>query len=1029
MTNILQLNDILSEEEQNNTDQSMYYDIQSFQHLITENTNPKDKLTLFNANARSLIKHKSDFELFLSSLSENTNFEFDILSFTETWANSDLETLVNFDNYTSLFKHKPTTKEGGGIAVYVKNGIQFKVRDDIAFPENSRNMFDGLFLEIIGHNDSGSCCKNSVIGVIYRSPSFPSVQDFNDTLSQLIDKIDLENKNIILTGDINIDLLKSSSNRLTTNYLDMMMSHNLIPSITVPTRITQSTASLIDHIFTNSALEKSVAGTLISDITDHFSNFIFIDMLRQKLTHPKYVTYRKINEKTLRSLNEALDNESWHEVYISNDVNTAYDNFISKYLALINIHLPLKIVRFNKQKHFIQPWMTSGLLKSMKTKEKLYISTLKSRNSVNAHELQRSKYKTYLHVYNKTIKLAKTMYWNDTFEKAKSDIKQTWNNIRYVLNKKSNTKHFPQEFLYNESKLSNEYDIARGFNEFFTNIGPLLANNIKSFPLTASDLLKSRDIPHSFFLEPTTHTEVSKIIDNLKSKTSAGHDNISPKLLKQTSRSVSHPLAHIINLSLEKGIFPTAMKIAKVVPIFKSKDDTLFNNYRPISLLPTFSKIIERLVHTRLSHYLNAHGLLNQSQYGFLKNLSTDQAILELQDRIVKSIASKKWCSGIFLDMSKAFDTLNHDILLSKMFHLGIRGTPLQWFKNYLYARCQYVEYKQKKSENLNVLCGVPQGSILGPLLFLIYINDINDHLNDCSVILFADDTTLLFTDEDLKNVVQNMNTTLDNIYRWLCVNKLSLNIEKTNYIIFHNAQRKLPFKPKVQIDDKEISMVQFTKFLGVYIDNNMNWKKHISIITNKCLKLMSVLCRLKNLLPCSILYTIYKSLFIPTITYGISAWGNSIGKEIKRLKEIQKKTIRIICKAKYNSHTGPIFIKLRTLKLDDFFRLDCCKLFVKSKMLILKPYLRQQIQTNQSIHDHHTRQIHNIHQLNIRSSIQSQLLNYKVSCSWNQLPPSLKNCQSNSIHSFTKKIKAYYISLYPTECVIPNCYICNRNN
>ena len=136
------------------------------------------------------------------------------------------------------------------------------------------------------------------------------------------------------------------------------------------------------------------------------------------------------------------------------------------------------------------------------------------------------------------------------------------------------------------------------------------------------------------------------------------------------------------------------MKIAKVVPIFKSKDDTLFNNYRPISLLPTFSKIIERLVHTRLSHYLNAHGLLNQSQYGFLKNLSTDQAILELQDRITKSLASKKWCSGIFLDMSKAFDTLNHDILLSKMSHLGIRDTPLQWFKNYLYARCQYVEYK-----------------------------------------------------------------------------------------------------------------------------------------------------------------------------------------------------------------------------------------------------------------------------------------------------------------------------------------------
>ena len=697
-------------------------------------------------------------------------------------------------------------------------------------------------------------------------------------------------------------------------------------------------------------------------------------------------------------------------------------------LPLLTLICPRKQFALKKQKHFIQPWMTSGLLKSMKTKEKLYISTLKFRNSVHINE-KLSKYKSYLHVYNKTIKLAKNIHWKNTFANAKSDIKQTWNNIRYILNKKGNTNNFPQEFLYNGSKLSNEYDIASGFNEFFTNIGPSLASKIKSFPLAATDLLISRNIPHSFFLEPTTAIEVSKIIDNLKSKTSTGHDDISPKLLKKTSRSVSHPLSHIANLSLERGIFPTTMKTAKVVPIFKSKDDTLFNNYRPISLLPAFSKILERLVHTRLSHYLTSHGLLSHSQYGFLNNLSTDQAILELQDRIVKSIASKKWCSGIFLDMSKAFDTLNHDILLSKMSHLGIRGIPLLWFKNYLSDRYQYIEYKHKKSKNLHVLCGVPQGSILGPLLFLIYINDICDHLKDCSAILFADDTTLLFTHDDLKTVVQNMNQSLQNIYRWLCVNKLSLNIEKTNYIVFHNAQQKLPFIPKVFIENKEIAMVQYTKFLGVHVDSNMNWKKHSSIVTNKCLKLMSVLSRLKNSLPCSILYTIYQSLFIPVITYGISAWGNSVGKEIKRLKEIQKKTIRLICKAKYNSHTDPIFIKLRTLKLDDLFRLDCCKLFFKSQMQILKPYLSQQIQTNQSIHEHNTRQVHNIHQVNIHSSVQSQLLNFKVSSSWNQLPQSLKNYQNISIHCFTKKLKKYYISQYSTECSIPHCYICNRDN
>jgi hypothetical protein len=532
-------------------------------------------------------------------------------------------------------------------------------------------------------------------------------------------------------------------------------------------------------------------------------------------------------------------------------------------------------------------------------------------------------------------------------------MKQTWNNINAVINKTSDKQDLPEKFIENDEEITSKSDIARKFNELYTDIGPSLANKIPQFTGNPIDYLQNYNFPNSFYFEPCSPTEIINTIKFLKPKSSSGHDGISPKLLKQCTPSIAEPLSHIANLSMTHGTFPSLMKIAKVIPIYKKDNRSHFLNYRPISLLPTFSKIIEKLVHKRLLHYLTTHNILSYSQYGFQPNMSTELAILESQDRIVKAIASKKFCLGLFIDLSKAFDTLNHSILITKLQHIGIRGTPLNWFHSYLTKRHQYVSFKNVESSQLQITCGVPQGSILGPLLFLIYINDLKHALTNAKPILFADDTTLLLTNDKYHTLIEDTNIEINKLHKWFSLNRLSLNISKTNYIIFRTTNKIIPENEiPVKIGNIVIERVNTTKFLGVHLDDTLNWKTHINTKSNQVLKVVAILAKLKHTLPQFILMTIYNSLILPQLNYAITAWGNMQNKEIKRLTTLQKKAIRHISNSKYNSHTSPLFKKMKLLTLQDLFHQNCCKLYHKIAQSKLRPYFHEQLQRSPYLHD-----------------------------------------------------------------------------
>lgn len=473
------------------------------------------------------------------------------------------------------------------------------------------------------------------------------------------------------------------------------------------------------------------------------------------------------------------------------------------------------------------------------------------------------------------------------------------------------------------------------------------------------------------------------------------------------------PLALLFNKSFTSGVFPDSLKIGKVVPVYKKGNKHDIRNYRPISILPVLSKVFEKIVYNRLISFINKYNILSESQYGFRAQRSTELAITSVLNKIMNAIENKQISIGIFLDLSKAFDTVNHNILITKLEHIGVRGLALDWFRSYLADRKQFVSFNSSCSPHNPISCGVPQGSVLGPLLFIIYVNDICNTSDIISFCLFADDTSLLYNHHNVDIAIKNLNIELIKITDWLLSNKLSINVLKTNYVIFSSRQNRYYNNGNIYINGTALNQAESIKFLGTYINENLSWSKHINVLVSKISKNVGVMNRLKPVLPKNILLTLYNSLILPYLNYAILNWGNSTASQCNQILLVQKKAVRIICKTNYREHTDPLFAELKVLKFNDLYNLNLGKFMFKYKSGQLPSKFNDLFISCSSVHTHGTRSASrgDFYTIYNRTSLSKNSLISRCVFFWNNLNLNIK--QSLTLKSFSKNLKYYLLSMY----------------
>ena len=510
------------------------------------------------------------------------------------------------------------------------------------------------------------------------------------------------------------------------------------------------------------------------------------------------------------------------------------------------------------------------------------------------------------------------------------------------------------------------------------------------------------------FIPPlTTSLEITSLINGLKDS-SPGLDGIHVKILKLSATVLAPIISKLINLSFSVGIFPDRLKIAKIIPVFKGGEHEEISNYRPISILNSISKIFERSMSNRLLEFLKLNNILSNCQFGFCKNSSPQLAITQLIDKILQDLANGKYSVSIFLDLKKAFDTLDHNILLEKLQYYGIKNVYHKWFTSYLSNRKQCTIINNSVSDFSNLITGVPQGSTLGPLLFLLYINDIVESSKILKFTLFADDTNITHSDLDINNRATTVNTELKLISTWLLSNKLSLNTDKTKYIVF-TGNKIITNDIEIVICNTKIAKTSTMKYLGVYIDHKLTWRDHIDYVTNKISKSNGILHKIKHLLPKETLTTLYYTLIYPYIQYCILVWGMAFNKTLNPLVIMQKRIIRLIEGAGYYAHTDPLFRSHGILKVHDVYHLESLK-FVHSQLQADTLFSLTQAS---NIHTINTRHRTHLRPRFPRLEAQRRFVTYYACMKWNELPDIMK--QTNNKTTFKIKAKQYILHSYVT--------------
>ncbi len=612
-----------------------YYDESEFNSKVKSSN---ITLSLIHVNLQSSYMNYNMLKAHLEQLRIN----FDIIAISEAGlGNADRCAKVFGDDY--FYDYNPPILRKGGVAVFINKKLTFNKRSDLEIKGNPKIENLWYDLEV---ND-----KKFVLGIIYRHPGY-STTSICDILESNLAHINSENKLGLICGDINIDLLKHD-NPQTKMYVDTLMTADTIPLITLPTRITPHSATLIDHInLTRPDKLKSAelwTGNLYMEIADHLPNFIIIKEPTINTCTKERPLVRIYSEKNKSRFKREISCLNWEDVLDQKNCNEGYDKFIKKYSTVFNRCFPL--IKLSKKRCKDKKWITVGLKVSIKHKNRLYKKSLTNPSEINV--LIYKRYKAKLRVL---LKQSEKDYLSSILIESKQNTKNIWKVYREVLNKcKNNNNQKVSHLIFNNNKIENDQDIANSFNKYFSLIGSNLAKHLSK----GNEYQKymTNRLPNNMFLTPITEHELFIEINKLSQNKAPGIDNIPSGIIKLTTDFITTPLTHIFNTSFDSATVPDSLKTAKVIPVYKTNEKHSPGNYRPISLLSIFNKLLEKLMYKRLFAFLNQFNILEKYQFGFRRGYSTTMAVTEIIENIRKEIDKGNSVLSVHLDLSKAFLT------------------------------------------------------------------------------------------------------------------------------------------------------------------------------------------------------------------------------------------------------------------------------------------------------------------------------------------------------------------------------------